>query len=259
MPAEDRFPAVTNAPPPPPPPDLTPPSDGWYNNPVPMEKIRPVRTVGLVAMIITGVVVLASAFITILTPSAADRARDFLDGVITEDEFVNGYDTIAAAQFVQSIGTLVAAVTSMVWMFRMAKNVRAFGRSTTWAPVFGFVGWFLPPVLVIIPFLMLRELWKASAPFPTAGEDDWRSGPDLPVLWVWFGLYGVVQTMLFVWQASTLVGAGLSNNAVDLAESIDEAGAISLLSGIMMFASGLAWMTVIRRLNERHILLTNER
>jgi hypothetical protein len=224
-----------------------------------MEKIRPVRTVGLVAMITTGIVVLASAFITILTPGAAGRARDFLDGVITEDEFVSSYDTIGAAQFVQSIGTLIAAVTAMVWMFRMAKNVRAFGRSTTWAPVFGFVGWFLPPVLVIIPFLMLRELWKASSPFPTEGDDNWRSGPDLPVLWVWFGLYGVVQTVLFVWQASTLVGAGLSNNAVDLAESIDEAGAISLLSGIMMFASGLAWMTVIRRLNERHILLTNER
>ena len=253
---------MTDTPPPPPPPDLTPPSDGWYNNPVPMEKIRPVRAVGLTAMITTAIVVLASAFITILTPGVADEAREFLSSPMAqedEDQFISSYNTIGAAQFVQSIGTLIAAVTAMVWMFRMAKNVRAFGRSTSWAPIFGFVGWFLPPVLVIIPFLMLRELWKASAPFPAAGEDNWRSGPDLPVLWLWFALYGVVQTLLFVWQASTLVGAGLSNSAVDLAESIDEAGAISLVSGVTMFASGLAWMMVIRHLNERHTVLTNER
>lgn len=247
-------------PPPPPPPDLTPPSDGWYDNPVPTERIRPVRAIGLTAMVATGVVVLASAFITVLTPGAADTARDFLDGRITEDEFVDGYNAIGAAQFIQSIGTLLAAVTAMVWMFRMAKNVRAFGRSTTWAPVFGFVGWFLPPVLVIIPFLMLRELWKASSPFPQGGRpDDWRSSPELPVLWIWFALYGVVQTLLFVWQASTLVGAGLSDNAIDLAESIEEAGSISLLSGATMFFSGLAWMMVIRRLNERHTVFIDER
>ena len=209
-------------------------------------------------MFATAAVVLAVAFITILTPSAANRARDFLAGDISEDEFVSSYNTIGAAQFVQSIGTLIAAVTAMVWMYRMAKNIRAFGRATTWAPVFGFVGWFLPPVLVIIPFLMLRELWKASAPFPTEGEDHWRSEPELPVLWVWFALYGIVQTVLFIWQASTLVGAGLSNNAVDLAESIEEAGAISLISGVTLFLSGLAWMVIIRRLTERHTALTDE-
>ncbi len=249
---------MTATPPPPPPPDLTPPSDAWRNNPVPTENIRKVRAVGLTSMFATAAVVLAAAFITILTPGAAGRARDFLNDRITEDEFVDSYDTIAAAQFVQNIGTLVAAVTAMVWMYRMAKNIRAFGRATTWAPVFGFVGWFLPPVLVIIPFLMLRELWKASAPFPTEGADQWRSEPELPVLWVWFALYGIVQTMLFIWQASTLVGAGLSNNAVDLAESIDQAGTISLISGATMFVSGLAWMMIIRRLTDRHTALTNE-
>ena len=48
-------------------------------------------------------------------------------------------------------------------MYRIATNVRAFQRQTTWSPLFAIFGWMLPPfVLYVIPFLMLRELWKAS-------------------------------------------------------------------------------------------------
>ena len=53
----------------------------------------------------------------------------------------------------------------MIWMYRMAANHRALQRNGTWAPGWAIGGWFLPPGgLYIIPFLMFRELWKASDP-----------------------------------------------------------------------------------------------
>ena len=56
----------------------------------------------------------------------------------------------------------------MIWMFKMAKNVRALGRQgLRYAPGWAIGGWFVPPcVLYVVPWLMFRELWKASDPEP---------------------------------------------------------------------------------------------
>lgn len=222
------------------------------------EPFRRVRILALGVLIATGVTIAASAITTILTPAAADRADQFLDGLISEDEFLDSYGAISSAQLVQSVATAATAVMTIIWMYRVAKNVRSVGRETTWAPIFAIFGWVLPPVLVIIPFLMLRELWKASSPLPETGPNDWRRTPDLPVIWIWFLLYGVLQTVLLVVQASAFVGGSLSNDAESLAESIENAGTVSIVSGAGVFLAGVAWMIVVRRLTDRHMELTNE-
>lgn len=216
------------------------------------------RSLALGVLIATGVSILASAVTTILTPAAADRAGDFLDGRISEDEFLDSYGGISSTQLVQSVATAVTAVLTIIWMYRIAKNVRSAGRATTWAPIFAVFGWVLPPVLVVIPFLMLRELWKASSPLHQTGQDGWRRTPDLPMLWIWFLLYGVLQSVLVVVQASTLIGGSLSNDAESIAERIDDAGSLSIASGVGVFLAGVAWMIVVRRLTDRHMELTNE-
>jgi hypothetical protein len=161
-------------------------------------------------------------------------------------------------QFGQGLGTLVIAVLTMVWMYRMAANVRALGRRTTWAPLFAIFGWVLPPVLVIIPFLMLRELWKASEPFHSAAGDEWRRAPDNAAIWVWFLLYGVVQAVLALVQGSTILGSGFARDTESLADSIDDAVGISVLSSLVVAASGVAWIAVVRQLTAKHTVLTRE-
>ena len=210
-------------------------------------------------LIATGVSIVASVVTTLLTPGAADRAREFLNGVITEDQFLDDYGGISAAQLVQSVSTAAAAILTMIWMFRIAKNVRAYGRQTTWSPAFAIFGWVLPPVLVVIPFLMLRELWKASSPLPRSGHDDWNRVPVLPMIWIWFLLYGVLQAVLLAVQTSSFIGSGLANDAESLAKSIEDAGTFSLISGVGVFFAGVAWMIVVRRLTDRHTELTNEK
>ena len=103
---------MSNTPPPPPPPDLTPPPDGFYhNNPTPMAPVAPVRGIGTAIIIAISFIMLSLAVITMMTPGVTEEARDFLAGTITEDEFLDGYGVIGAAQFAQSIATLVAAIT----------------------------------------------------------------------------------------------------------------------------------------------------
>ena len=58
-------------------------------------------------------------------------------------------------------------VLVMIWMYRISANLRAFGMTTTWHPLFAIFGWFLPPVvLYVIPFLMLREQWTSQTRAP---------------------------------------------------------------------------------------------
>ena len=75
---------------------------------------------------------------------------------------------------------------------------------------------------------------------------------------IWFLLYGVLQTVLLVVQANTFVGGGFTNDVEGLAETIDDAGAISIISGLGIFFAGIAWMVLVRRLTDRHVALTDE-
>ena len=56
---------------------------------------------------------------------------------------------------------IAAAVVVIIWMYRLAWNHRALHRGGTWGPAWAIGGWFLPPIVYVIPTLMLHELWKA--------------------------------------------------------------------------------------------------
>ena len=102
-----------------------------------------------------------------------------------------------AVQLIVGLATLATFVVTIMWMYRIATNVRAFQRQTTWSPLFAIFGWMLPPfVLYVIPFLMLRELWKASDASNPEDPESWRSSKDTPLVWAWFVLYGIAPVVL---------------------------------------------------------------
>ncbi len=107
----------------------------------------------------------AVSLITVWASQAAQGdAEALLDDVISTDEFVEGAAPYLLMTTVQAVATLATAVLTIVWMYRIAKNLRTLHRGTTWGPGWAIGGWVLPPLLFVIPFLMFRELWKASEP-----------------------------------------------------------------------------------------------
>jgi hypothetical protein len=139
-------------------------------------------------------------------------------------------------------------------MFRIASNVRAFGRTTFWAPLWAIFGWFLPPlVLYVIPFLMLRELWKRGGP-DNAGDGE------NAVLWAWFVVFGIAPAVLAAIQVSSLLGGGLGGGSTeDLAEQLDDSVATSVASGLLSAIAAVVWIIFVRQLTRRHVALTDER
>ncbi len=190
----------------------------------------------------------------VMNALAVDDARAYLDGVTTEDDFIGAYGGALTVQLLQTLSQVAAGVLSVLWMFRVTSNHRDLGRDSFWGPAWAVAGWFVPPlILYVIPFLVLRQMWKASESGP-----DWRSSRVPPVIGIWFLLYGIAPLAIVAAQGfggMGGVGAGTDTVAelvVDQQSAIWGAGALGVLGAT-------AWIVMVRAITERHSSLTGER
>lgn len=226
------------------------PTSGW-------RRIGGLATAIVVSTIVAGIGGLVAAFVS---ASASTDAEAFLGDNMTEAAFEDVLAPINSLQLLVTVATLTTAALTIIWMYRIATNVRAAGRSTTWHPTFTIFGWLLPPgVLYVIPFLVLRELWKASDPDTQGSDDGWRRSPDNPVLWLWFVLFGLVTAVLFAVQlASGDLASITAPDLTSVAEGLVDVGALTWLSPLVTLAAAGAWVAFVRQLTDRHRRLTNE-
>ena len=255
-------PAPPPTPPPPPPSGLTrPPGYVAYEaNPTPAAATRRIGRLATPIVVSTTIVAIGTLISAFLSAGVATDAADFLAGSIEQSEFEDSLVPLNSLQLLVSIATLATGVLTIIWMFRIANNVRAFGRATTWAPLFAIFGWFLPPlILYVIPFLVLRELWKASEPTEVDGSDRWKQTPGNPLLWAWFVLFGLLPAVLFAVQIGSFATGGVPTGDIEsIAENLDDFGAVGWLAAILNVAAAVVWVRFVRQLTRRHKLLTNE-
>ena len=232
----------------------------YEGHPSPTGGVRRIGGLATPIVVSTVIVALGTLVSAVLSAGVATDAADFLAGDIGRAEFEDAIAPLNSVQLLVSVATLATGVLTIIWMFRIAGNVRAFGRATTWSPLFAIFGWFLPPlVLYIVPFLVLRELWKASEPTGVDETDGWKRTPDNPVLWVWFVVFGLVPAVLFAVQIGSFADGGLPTNDIQsVADSLDEFGALGWLTAALSLAAAVVWVMFVRSLTHRHKQLTNE-
>ncbi|MCU1366421.1 MAG: hypothetical protein JWN39_2060, partial [Ilumatobacteraceae bacterium] len=149
------------------------------------------RTGGLAKWLGIALMVLIPVQLLALLKSASDRskARDFISGKISEDDYTRSVGLSGLLGLLSFAVFAAVAVLTIIWMFRMARNSQIIGRIGTWKPGWAIGGWFVPPfVLYVVPFLMFRDLWKASDPDSAA---DWRTNRVAPIVNVRWVLYGI--------------------------------------------------------------------
>jgi len=223
--------------------------------------VKRVRGLATAGMILVPIVAAATLLQAVFSAGATGDAESFLAGELTDDEFQDSILVLGSVGALASVATVAAGVITVIWMFRIAKNVRAVGRATTWSPLFAIFGWFLPPlVLYVIPFLMLRELWKASEPGVVDGTDTWRRTRDNPLLVVWFVAFGLLPAVLFVAEVSSLATGGLGGGALEAqAETLEDFGLVQWFGAILSVLAAAVWVPFVRQLTGRHTELTGER
>jgi Domain of unknown function (DUF4328) len=189
----------------------------------------------------------------------ANRARDLIDGNISVDSFRDdaGVGATGLGQFL----LLAIAPVTMVWMYRMATNVRSLGRQgLRFAPGWAIGGWFAPPcILYVVPWLMFRELWKASD--PEAGSTEWRQSKVSPIVDIWWVLYGLVPIVSLV---STFGAVGIlrtddSDSATrKLADQLDARLTLNVVIAAAGVLAAVAYLVLVRQLSARHRRATGE-
>jgi len=249
-----------NPPPPPPPPPtgLVAPSGyaGYSASPFGQAPLKRVKGLARTATILVLATAAMSILDLIVRQTVTDEADQYLAGVIDRKEFIEsitGYLMIGVAQGALQIA---AAVVVIIWMYRLAWNHRALHRGGTWGPPWAIAGWFLPPIVYVIPTLMLHELWKASDPDVPVGGD-WRSRRGSPLPVVWFLLYTVGPLISFASQTGGVLDQ-LRGSEETIAEAITGGQTADTIVTAVTVAAAVVFVMLVRRLTDRHIRLTGE-
>jgi Domain of unknown function (DUF4328) len=244
--------------PPPPPSNLNPPP-GYvaYGGPgaVP-QGLQPIGGLSK-ALVVLMIIMVPVQLLTVLnTITVTDRAKEFINGEISESKFEESYSGGLAS--LAGLIVIPVAVITMIWMFRMAKNLRALGRTgATFGPGWGIAGWFVPPCAVyVVPWLMFRELWKGSDP-EAGGNQNWKSGKVSPLVTLWWVLYGLLPIVGFATAASLISGIQ-DLDAQDLADQYDKFATINIVLGVIRIGTAVVYLLLVRQLSARHMKATRE-
>ena len=220
---------------------------------VPLKRIGGIGRTASILVVATSVL---SVLTVVLTGLVVDDAEAFLVDDIDRTEFLEAATPYALVSFLQALALLASAIVVIVWMHRVARNLRTLHRGTTWGPGWTIGGWFLPPFLYVIPFLTFREMWKASDPdVPIGGE--WRGGSASPIITAWFVVFGPVQAALQIAQiGDTLAGFGAGEKA--LAEQITGSMTLPIVAALFDLVAAALFVVMARQLSTRHRRLTGE-
>jgi ABC-type Fe3+ transport system permease subunit len=213
---------------------------------------KPVKGIAKALVILQVLSLLSALALLLVSFSLSDSAKDFHNGVSTA--FDDDIGAFFAAVGISGLLGLAAIVLLIVWSFRIAWNIRQRDPSLVWKPGLTIVAWLLSGcTLGILPFLMLREHWKKSAPLESRNE------PVSPLVVVWFVLtLGQVATGVAAAGVQGVNGSGLGQDTDDVAKRLSDQIGFSIGSGVLSIASTVVLILIIRQLTERHARLTGE-
>jgi len=218
--------------------------------PTPTAKVSRVKGLSVAIAIVVGIAGVGGLLNGFLTSGLRATAQDFLDGQISSSEFQDELISSTLLAGLVGVATIATMVLVMIWMYRIASNLRAFGMDTTWHPLFAVFGWFLPPVvLYVIPFLMLREQWTKSG---GKGEN-----PTLGVWWLAFGIWPLISLGL---SAGSLFDGIGQTDPEDVAQTLlNNSQTLTIVGSVVSLVAAVAWILFVRQLTARHQSLTGER
>jgi len=176
----------------------------------------------------------------VLDGVAGERVgRDSRDQVHDADSFLVG------TGIAWLVVTLAIGSVFIVWMWRAAKNNEALGRDhprlgSAWA----IAGLFIPLANLVIPVLVMQDLWRGSAARIPRGDMRWRIADRSALVGWWWG----------AWIVSLFGGFGALLGTTDETAKVDALRAsdsITLVGGLFGIAAAVLAILVVRRLTTR--------
>ncbi len=252
-PSTGSTPPTGSSPPPPlptyfgaPPPGVI----GYHTNPA-ADRALPIGGLAQAITVLLAVGIVGNLITLAVTLGERSRFAGYLagDASISADDITHAAARISVASLPVALAFLTTAVLTMIWMYRLAVNHRALGRpGSTWSPLWGVFGWFLPPVLYVIPWLMFGELWRGSAPGTVANDPGWKRNRISPVVHAWWVVFGLGGVLSFSAQIGS---ATVGSSARDIAERFDTSIAATVGTTLLTVAGAALYLLVVRGLTAR--------
>jgi hypothetical protein len=152
-------------------------------------------------------------------------------------------DLVTAASITSLLITIVIAVLFIVWIWRAAKNSEALGRDhPRLGPGWAIGGWFLPLANLVIPVLVMQDLWRGSAVQISRGDMRWRITDRSALLgWWWAALVVSIPR-------SSFGGDSTGASELDDLRTTASLGLVCMLAGV---AAAILAILVVRKLAVR--------
>jgi uncharacterized protein DUF4328/zinc ribbon protein len=238
---EPRAMAVPTTGTPTPAPDMYRPPTGQYRSTVGLSKWV-VGLLGAVAVIAVIAIGFRFSQLSLLT-----RLRDQGLGSVSFSEAQAADDRVMAIYVTLFVVLLACVIVWCVWQHRANGNLRALGAANLrFSPGWSVGWWFVPFANIVMPFLAVRELWKASD--PEGGSVGWqmvKTGPLLPIWWaLWLGWSALMSV------ASTISGNAGPGDVLSLADRISVVG-WSIAALFAYIGAAVAAIVIVRQVVAR--------
>jgi len=162
--------------------------------------------------------------ISVVQDFRAGRFGNILERANDADDFVEG----AGAFY--GLTQLLIVVLFIIWMFRAAKNNEALDRQgARFTPGWSIGSWFIPFANLVIPVMIMQDLWRGAAPDTPRGDPRWRSAKGSWLVALWWAAWLV---SLLRYGASN---AGLHDNG-----SLDDIERSNTVALVGVFATAVA-------------------
>jgi hypothetical protein len=108
-------------------------------------------------------------------------------GLVFDTKSVNDANAFPASMIILSgLVALAIFVLLVIWLYRAAKNNEALGRQNPrLGPGWAIGGWFIPVANLVIPFIIMDDVWRGADPSIARGDPGWRRTSTLGAIWAW--------------------------------------------------------------------------
>ena len=165
--------------------------------------------------------------------NAAQRADD-------ADDFVTGGSSV------YGMTQIVIVVLFIIWMFRSAKNNEALGRTgARYGPGWSIGSWFIPLANLLIPVMIMQDLWRGSDVKRRRDDGNWRTASRSALVGTWWAF----------WIASFLryaaANAGFHGNTS--LDHIKRGNTVALVGVVAAGIAAILAIFVVRGLSRRQL------
>lgn len=133
----------------------------------------------------------------------------------------------------------------LVWQYRAQSNLRPLGSTALrWSPAWAVWGWLIPFANLVLPYLTVRELSKASE--PDAGTLEWRTRPTGALLPLWWASW--VGSQILSGVAVAVVGSDAT------VRSVSNGTSVAVVGGVVHVIAAVLAIVVVRRISDRQVV-----